>query len=78
VEGEAMPVFDVPVSVPYPTIEKKLAEFFEPLPTAIGILIGLLLALPFFLIRRRRHGKAEPPPPEEPRSGSMHFDNKEL
>jgi chromosome segregation ATPase len=78
VEGEAMPVFDVPVSVPYPTIEKKLAEFFEPLPTAIGILIGLLLALPFFLILRRRRGRTGAPPPETPRSGGMHFDNKEL
>jgi len=78
VDGEAMPVFDVPLAVPYPTLEKTLAEFFQPLPTAMGILIGLLLALPFVLIRRRRRAPTEPPPPETPRTASMHFDNKEL
>ncbi|MBN2430968.1 MAG: hypothetical protein JXQ27_05805 [Acidobacteria bacterium] len=78
VDGEAMPVFDVPLAVPYPTLEKTLAEFFQPLPTAMGILIGLLLALPFLLIRRRRARTEPPPPPETPRAGSMHFDNKEL
>ncbi len=77
IESEPLPVFDLPLSISYPTVEKKLVEFFQPLPLGLGIVIGLLIALPFVLIRRRRSGGSNtPPPPDRPRS--LHFDKKEL
>jgi len=77
IEDEPLPIFDIPLSVTYPTVEKKLAEFFQPLPTGLGIIIGLVIALPLILILRRSSRQSKTPP-DDPRSGSMHFDNKEL
>ena len=36
-------------------MEKTLAEFWQPVPLGLGVVIGLLVALPFFLVHRRRH-----------------------
>jgi hypothetical protein len=55
IEGEPLPIFGLPLSIPYPTMEKTLAKFFQPVPVGLGVIIGLLAALPFFLIQRRRH-----------------------
>ncbi len=55
IAGEPLPIFGLPLSIPYPTMEKTLAEFWQPVPLGLGIVIGLLVALPFFLIQRRRH-----------------------
>lgn len=55
IEEEPLPIFGLPLSIPYPTMEKTLAEFWQPVPLGLGVVIGLLVALPFFLIQRRRH-----------------------
>jgi hypothetical protein len=58
IEGEPLPIFGLPLSIPYPTMEKTLVEYFQPVPIGIGVVLGMLVALPFFVIQRRRQARA--------------------
>ena len=75
IEGESLPIFGLPLSIPYPTMEKTLAEFFQPVPVGLGVVIGLLAALPFFLIQRRRHA---PKPAAHAARKHLRLGDKEL
>ena len=77
IENDTLPILELPLSVPYPTVERTIVQYLQPVPLGIGIAAGLLLALPFFLIHRRKSPPA-PPPPAQSATKSRHFGNKEL
>lgn len=78
-ENEAYPLFELPVSVPYPSVEKLLGQAFQPLPLLIGCALGIMITLPFFLFRRRRVRPSGPSGPEsEQRPRSLQLGDKEL
>lgn len=77
IESEPLPLFDLPLLVPYPTVERTLFEYFQPVPLGIGLAAGLLIALPFFLIHRRRNRRLPPQAPSTP-TRRLHFEKKEL
>ena len=77
IEAEPLPLFDLPILIPYPTVERTLFEYFQPVPLGIGLAAGLLIALPFFLIHRRRLRHLPPEAPATP-TRRLHFEKKEL
>lgn len=77
IESEPLPLFDLPVSIPFPSMERTIMNYFQPVPAGVGIVLGLLLALPFFIIQRARHRKHETGREGHIRK-SLHFDRKEL
>ncbi len=73
IDGEKIPIFEIPVEIRPLSIEKAIVSYFQPIPLGIGIILGLLIALPF-IIRVRRGN----PPKQKREDRSLYFDDKEL
>ncbi len=74
IDREKIPIFEVPITIKPLSIEKTLISYFQPIPLGIGIILGLLLALPFFIKVRKDGVKAK----KKEKSKSLYFGDKEL
>ncbi len=74
IDREKIPIFEVPITIKPLSIEKTFISYFQPIPLGIGIIFGLLIALPFFIKVKRESGKKK----VGKRSNTLYFDDKEL